>query len=109
MPWESCEHIKQSSADTTSGATDSFALWHKALKLYFEISIQIYFIACAQTLEFYILSSKEYNILKYLSVDSMTAFAGLRWPTLLVCLDHPYLKFASTKLLALGTNFADQL
>ena len=30
MSCESCKQIKESSSDTTSGATDSFALWHKA-------------------------------------------------------------------------------
>ena len=29
MPYESCEQVKESLADTTAGATDSFALWHK--------------------------------------------------------------------------------
>ena len=69
------------------------------LKLYFEISTQIYFIVCVQTLEIYILSSKEYNILKCLS----TGYDCIHWPMILAYLDHPHLKFASTKLLALGT------
>ena len=30
MPLESCQQIKESSADTTSGATDSFGLWYNA-------------------------------------------------------------------------------
>ena len=30
MPLESCKQIKGSSADMTSGATDSFALWPMA-------------------------------------------------------------------------------
>ena len=30
MPRESCEQIKESLADMTAGATDSFALWFKA-------------------------------------------------------------------------------
>ena len=63
------------------------------LKLYFEISTQIYFIACARTLEFCILCGKAYNILKCLSAG----YDCLRWPTILACLDHLHLKFASTK------------
>ena len=30
MPLESCQQIKESSADTTSGAIDSFGLWYNA-------------------------------------------------------------------------------
>ena len=55
------------------------------LKAIFWNTSQIYFIAWAQTLEFYILSSKEYNNLKCLSAG----YDCLRWPMILVCLDHP--------------------
>ena len=93
MPCESCEQIKESSADMTSGVTDGFALWHKAYSYIFKYQLEIYFVACAQTLEFNILSSKEYNILKCLSAG----YDCLCWPMVLACLDHLHLKFASTK------------
>ena len=55
-----------------------------------------------QTPECYILSSKKCTTLKCLSIGHDC----LSWPMILACLDHLHLKFASTKLLAIGTMVA---